>query len=94
MRWILILLLLVLAGLQYRLWFGDGSWEQIVYLEREIERQKLVNQGLSDRNKILENEVRDLKNGLGSVEERARSELGLIKDGETFYLLIEEDKQP
>lgn len=90
----MILLLLVLAGLQYRLWFGDGSWEQIVYLQREIERQKSVNQGLSDRNKILENEVRDLKNGMGSIEERARSELGLIKDGETFYLLIDTDKQP
>ena len=86
--------LLVLAGLQYRLWFGSGSWEQIVYLQREIEQQKLVNQGLSDRNAILENEVRDLKNGMGSIEERARSELGLIKDGETFYLLVDEDKQP
>ncbi|EAW30877.1 hypothetical protein GP2143_03099 [marine gamma proteobacterium HTCC2143] len=94
MRWIMILLLLVLAGLQYRLWFGSGSWEQIVYLQREIEQQKLVNQGLSDRNAILENEVRDLKNGMGSIEERARSELGLIKDGETFYLLVDEDKQP
>ncbi len=90
----MILLLLVLAGLQYRLWFGSGSWEQIVYLQREIEQQKLVNQGLSDRNAILENEVRDLKNGMGSIEERARSELGLIKDGETFYLLVDEDKQP
>ena len=94
MRWIMILLLLVLAGLQYRLWFGSGSWEQIVYLQREIEQQKLVNQGLSDRNAILENEVRDLKNGMGSIEERARSELGLIKDGETFYLLVDEDRQP
>ena len=94
MRWIMILLLLVLAGLQYRLWFGSGSWEQIVYLQREIEQQKLVTQGLSDRNAILENEVRDLKNGMGSIEERARSELGLIKDGETFYLLVDEDKQP
>ena len=90
----MILLLLVLAGLQYRLWFGSGSWEQIVYLQREIEQQKLVNQGLSDRNAILENEVRDLKNGMGSIEERARSELGLIKDGETFYLFVDEDKQP
>ena len=94
MRWILIFLLLVLAGLQYRLWFGVGSWEQIVYLQREIEQQKLVNQRLSDRNAILESEVRDLKNGMESVEERARSELGLIKEGETFYLLIEEEKQP
>ena len=93
MRWILILLLLFFAGLQYRLWFGQGSWEQITSLEREIEAQTLITERLRDRNKVLENEVRDLKVGLGSVEERARTELGLIKKGETFYLLVEDDKQ-
>ncbi|MCP3908670.1 MAG: cell division protein FtsB [Oceanicoccus sp.] len=92
MRWILILLIAILVSLQYRLWFGQGSWEQIVSLERELEQQQLVSQRLRDRNQVLENEVRDLKSGLESVEERARSELGLIKDGETFYLLIDEEK--
>jgi cell division protein FtsB len=89
MRWILILLLMFLAGLQYRLWIGAGSWEQITQLERNIEQQAGINQHLRDRNRVLENEVRDLKNGLESVEERARSELGLIKEGETFYLLFD-----
>ncbi len=92
MRWILTLLIVIFIGLQYRLWFGQGSWEQIVSLERELEDQQLVNQRLRDRNEVLENEVRDLKNGLESVEERARSELGLIKEGETFYLLIDKEK--
>ena len=92
MRWILTLLIVFFIGLQYRLWFGQGSWEQIVSLERELEEQDLINERLRDRNEVLENEVRDLKSGLESVEERARSELGLIKDGETYYLLIDEEK--
>ena len=92
MRLILILLLLLLAGLQYRLFVGQGSWEQITSLERQIEQQQLINQRLVDRNKVLENEVLDLKSGLQSVEERARSDLGLIKKGETFYLLIDKEK--
>lgn len=92
MRWILILLLMFFAGLQYRLWIGAGSWEQITQLERDIEKQTDINQNLRDRNRVLEHEVRDLKNGLESVEERARSELGLIKEGETFYLLFDQGK--
>lgn len=90
MRWILIVLVLLLIGLQSRLWFGPGSWEQIVALQRELEQQARLNDRLQERNKVLEDEVRDLKNGLESVEERARSELGLIKQGETFFLLIDE----
>ena len=92
MRWILILLLLFLFGLQYRLWMGSGSWEQIVSLDREIKQQTRVNERLSNRNKLLDVEVQDLKNGLESVEERARSDLGLIKEGETFYLMLDEEK--
>ena len=92
MRCILSLLVIILIGLQYRLWFGQGSWEQIVSLQRQIEGQGLFNQRLQDRNQVLEKEVRDLKSGLESVEERARTELGLIKEGETFYLLIDQEK--
>lgn len=92
MRWILILIVIILIGLQYRLWFGQGSWEQIVSLNRELQQQRLFNQRLRARNQVIENEVRDLKSGLESVEERARSELGLIKEGETFYLLIDQEK--
>lgn len=92
MRWILIFLVVVIAGLQYRLWFGRGSWEQITELNREIDQQQQINERLRDRNRVLENEVRDLKSGMESVEERARSDLGLIKEGETFYLIIEDEK--
>ena len=92
MRWILILLLLFFFGLQYRLWLGAGSWEQIVSLERDIEQQTQINDLLDNRNQLLDAEVKDLKNGLDSVEERARSDLGLIKEGETFYLLLDKEK--
>lgn len=87
-----MILVIILIGLQYRLWFGQGSWEQIVSLQRELDQQNLFNQRLRDRNQVVENEVRDLKSGLESVEERARTELGLIKDDETFYLLIDQEK--
>lgn len=85
------MLLLFVLGLQYRLWFGAGSWEQIVQLERDIEAQRAKNAQLSSRNSVLENEVRELKSGMDSVEQRARSELGLIKQGETFYLIIDDE---
>lgn len=85
------MLLLFVFGLQYRLWFGAGSWEQIVQLERDIEAQSAKNSQLSSRNSVLENEVRELKSGMDSVEQRARSELGLIKQGETFYLIIDDE---
>lgn len=91
MRIVLGLLGLALLGLQYRLWIGAGSWEEIVSLEKEIQQQQMTNERLQSRNRVLENEVRDLKGGLESVEERARSELGLIREGETLYILA--DKQ-
>jgi cell division protein FtsB len=91
MRWLLLLLLILLAGLQYRLWIGQGSWAEIVALERALEEQEVINERLRQRNKVLEIEVRALKNGTDSVEERARSELGLIKEDETFFLIIDKD---
>lgn len=93
MRWILIILLLLMAGLQYRLWLGQGSWEQITRLQRDIAQQSALNKRLLDRNQILEHEVSELKNGLNSIEARARKDLGLIKQGETFYLLVDDEKQ-
>lgn len=87
MRWIISILVVCLVGLQYRLWLGPGSWEEIASLQRAIEQQHATNERLTRRNHILEVEVQDLKNGLSSVEERARSDLGMIRKGETFYLL-------
>ncbi len=91
MRWILILLVTFLIGLQYRLWVGQGSWAQVSALEAEIESQELINQGLRERNKIVESDVYDLKNGMDAIEERARTNLGLIKEGETFYMFVDKN---
>ena len=93
MRWLVFLLVSLLLGLQYRLWFGAGSWADIVSLERLLAEQLVVNQALKARNDELEQEVYGLKNGVESIEARARSELGLIKEGETFYLFINDSKK-
>ena len=91
MRWLLALLIFFFCGLQYRLWFGEGSWANIVSLEKDLAEQKVVTQTLEERNAILEQEVYSLKNGDDAIEERARAELGMIKEGETFYLLVDKE---
>ncbi len=90
MRLLLILLILVLVLLQYRFWFGDGGLTELWQLQRTIEKQQQEITVLSDRNKALEAEVSNLKQGLAAIEERARSDLGMIKDDETFYQAITE----
>lgn len=92
MRVLLVISLVLLAGLQYRLWVGHGSWANVDALEKELAEQQAVNDKLRARNSVLEAEVNALKNGLDGVEELAREELGLVKKGETFYLLVDEKK--
>lgn len=92
-RWILVVLFILLVTLQYRLWFGEANLRQVWSLENEIEQQRLANQKLNQRNDQLEAEVQDLKSGLSALEERARSELGMIRKGETFYQLVEPDQR-
>lgn len=94
MKWLLALLLLLLAGLQYRLWFGDGNLPSVWALQQSIDEQQQVNQGLIERNEALRAEVDDLREGTSAMEERARSELGMIKQGETFFLLPEDESKP
>ncbi|WP_372879438.1 cell division protein FtsB [Spongiibacter marinus] len=89
-RRLLLLLLLLLLALQLRLWNGSGSWEQIVSLRREIGDQQQHNSALRQRNDRLLGEVHSLKNNLDSIEERARNDMGLIREDETFYLIIED----
>jgi cell division protein FtsB len=89
MRWLNICLLLLLAGLQYRLWAGPGSWAQVATLGRDIEQQREHNDHLINRNQLLEGEVLSLKTGYEAIEERARDELGMIRQGETFYLIVD-----
>jgi|TARA_B110000438_G_scaffold126431_1_gene122920 cell division protein FtsB len=75
--------------LQYQLWLGGGSVRALNMLEVELEAQRSTNQELERRNGILQVEVIDLKNGVEAIEERARSELGMIGKGETFYLIVD-----
>jgi cell division protein FtsB len=93
MRWLAGILLLVLLGLQYRLWVGDGSLSQVQALRDEIAAQKTELKQLQTRNQALEAEVQDLHEGLDALEERARSELGMIKQGELFLQVIEAPEQ-
>lgn len=85
--WLFLVLVLLLAGLQYRLWVGEGSLAQVAELKRQISDQQGENQRLLERNRVLEAEVVELKKGTETVEERARHELGMLKQGETLYLL-------
>ena len=89
MKWCLAILLLVLLQLQHRLWVGEGSFAHISELEKSIAEQRAANQRLSSRNNMLELEINGLKSGLAGIEAKARSELGMIKEGETFYMFVE-----
>lgn len=82
-------LLLVLLMLQYRLWIGEGSFAELRQLESRVHAQSLENDEIRERNDVLETEVLNLKEGLEAVEERARTELGMIREDETFYLIVE-----
>ncbi len=90
MRTLIATLLVVFVLLQYRLWFGDSSLVKVWQLKQALAEQQNENQRLSERNRALEAEVRDLKEGVAAIEERARTELGMIRDGETFYQVVEE----
>mgnify|MGYP001787552149 CR=1 FL=1 len=89
MRWLLAGLLLLLVVLQYRLWIAEGSLAERHRLERQIEQQTRINEELQVRNAALEREVLDLQTGNKGLEQRAREQLGLIRDGETFYQFVE-----
>jgi cell division protein FtsB len=82
------LLFVVLIALQVRLWFGDGSMEDVFALKRQLAVQQAEVADLRERNATLRAEVDDLKDGLAAIEARARSELGLIREGETYYQLL------
>ncbi|HTF86180.1 cell division protein FtsB [Cellvibrio sp. ARAG 10.3] len=89
MKWMLGILIILLAALQYRLWISEGSLADVNRLEREIKIQQADNSRLRERNRILAVEVEDLKTGLDSVEERARNDIGMIKKDETFFMILE-----
>jgi len=93
MRVITVILVLFLGLLQYRLWFGKNSVPDYLALENEVARQQLDNDKLKQRNKVLYADTDDLKSGTEAIEERARNELGMIKEGETFFRIVYPSKE-
>jgi len=90
MRWISLILLVLILLWQYPLWLGKGSWIKVWELDRQVDVQKATNQQTRSRNAVLDAEVRDLKQGTAAIEERARSELGMIRPGEIFFQVVTE----
>jgi len=88
MRLLIMALIIVFIGLQYRLWFGDGSLSEVVQLTAELELQKKKLLELEERNRKLEAQVLDLQSGFDAYEEKARNDLGMIKQGETFFQIV------
>ena len=84
MKWPTLALVALIALLQYPLWLGKGGWIRVWEYERQLQAQREVSQKLEQRNAGLDAEVRDLKSGFEAIEERARYELGMIKEGEIF----------
>jgi cell division protein FtsB len=84
MRWLTLALVALIALLQYPLWIGKGGWLRVWDVSRQLEQQKEANGKLMMRNSGLDAEVRDLKQGFDAIEERARFELGMIKQNEVF----------
>ncbi|MEW6648349.1 MAG: cell division protein FtsB [Pseudomonadota bacterium] len=93
-RLLVAILVILLLVLQYRLWFSDGGLVKMWQLSEALEAQKQENARLLERNRALEAEVIDLKQGLQAIEERARTELGMVKKDETFFQIIDEPKTP
>ncbi len=83
-----IALATLLIALQYPLWLGKGSWMRAWELERQVESQQAGLAKMRARNDALEAEVRDLKQGYEAIEERARLELGMMKNNETFFQVV------
>ena len=88
MKAVTVILATLLVGIQYPLWLGKGSWARVWELDRQLEVQREKNAGAKARNESLDAEVRDLKEGLEAIEERARLELGMIRRDETFYQVV------
>lgn len=97
MRLIVIALLVLFLGLQYEFWFAKGSVISAWKLRDHIDTQQQLNDQLKKRNEAIRADITDLKSGDKAIEERARSELGMVKKGETFYQVVKHDqpnKQP
>ena len=92
MRWLTLVLAALIIALQYPLWLGKGSWLKVWEVDQELKKQQAENERLKSRNAYLDAEVKDLKTGYEAIEERARSELGMVKQDEVFFQVIDEPK--
>lgn len=88
MKLLSFLLFVAIAAMQYPLWLGKASWLRVWQVDQEVIAARAENLQLQNRNNMLEAEVNDLKQGLEAIEERARSDLGMIKDGEILFQIV------
>jgi len=93
MRSLVAILLLVFIALQLKMWFGEGGYSDVKRLAVRVEEQARENEVLAQRNRELQAEVEDLRQGLHAVEERARSELGMVKENEEFYQVVPAERR-
>jgi cell division protein FtsB len=85
LRWLAFIFIALILALQYPMWLGKGGWLQVHETDRQLAVQREANEKLKARNEALDADVRDLKTGSEAIEERARSELGMIKPDEVFF---------
>ena len=93
MKIIALVLLIFFIWLQYKIWLQDGGLPEVIQLQKEVEQVKTEVEKLQERNASLDAEVKDLKKGLDAIEERARSEMGMIKQGEVYYQVIKPESE-
>jgi len=87
MKWLALFFAALIVALQYPMWLGKGGWLQVRQYDRQLAEQRAQNETLKARNEALDAEVRDLKTGYDAIEERARNELGMIRQDEVFFQL-------
>ena len=90
MKFVTLALAVTILLLQHPLWLGKGSWLRVWEADQRVTTQREVNQTLRARNEALDAEVADLKRGFDAIEERARSELGMIKKDEIFFQIVDD----
>ncbi len=93
MNRLLIAIFVLLGLLQYRLWMGDNSLPDSLQIQEQIKLQEESNAKLIERNQVLKEEINDLRRGTEAIEERARNELGMVKEGETFFRVVGEPQR-
>jgi cell division protein FtsB len=94
LRWLALFIIALVAALQYPMWLGKGGWLQVRELDRQVGVQRAANAKLKLRNEALDADVRDLKTGSEAIEERARAELGMIRQDEVFFQVQQAPPRP